>query len=71
MLGLTSFKSIEEFGDLIRHPGEVFVFVIEGKVAVHTEHYEPVGFCGYLMPSVRMSLSSAFRKPVGFDKHAK
>ena len=33
--------SLEEFGELIRHPGEEFVFVVQGTVAVHTEHYAP------------------------------
>jgi transcriptional regulator with XRE-family HTH domain len=33
--------SLEEFGELIRHPGEEFVFVVQGTVAVHTEHYVP------------------------------
>ncbi len=31
-----------EFGDLIRHPGEEFTYVIEGEVAVHTDLYAPV-----------------------------
>ena len=33
---------IHAFGALIRHPGEEFVYVIEGEVELHTEHYEPV-----------------------------
>ena len=37
---LEEFKA--EFGDLIRHPGEEFAFVIEGEVAFHTELYAPV-----------------------------
>jgi transcriptional regulator with XRE-family HTH domain len=39
-------RSIEEFkaefGDLIRHPGEEFAYVIEGEVAFHSELYAPV-----------------------------
>jgi transcriptional regulator with XRE-family HTH domain len=35
-------RSLEEFGELVRHPGEEFVFVIQGEVALHTEHYAPV-----------------------------
>lgn len=34
-------RSLEEFGDLVRHAGEEFAFVLEGTVAVHTEHYAP------------------------------
>lgn len=35
-------KSVEEFGDLVRHAGEEFVFVVEGSVRVYTEFYDPV-----------------------------
>lgn len=31
-----------EFGDFIRHPGEEFVYVIEGEVEFCTDLYEPV-----------------------------
>ena len=35
-------KSLGEFGDLVRHSGEEYVHVLEGKVLVHTEFYDPV-----------------------------
>ena len=35
-------RSIEEFGELIRHPGEEFIYVLEGVVEVHSEFYSPV-----------------------------
>lgn len=35
-------KSLEEFGDLVRHPGEEFVYVLKGELEVHTEFYDPV-----------------------------
>jgi transcriptional regulator with XRE-family HTH domain len=45
-------KTLEEFGELMRHPGEEFIFVITGRVAVHTELYAPVvlepGQCAYI-----------------------
>jgi transcriptional regulator with XRE-family HTH domain len=34
--------SIEEFGELSRHAGEEFTYVLEGTLEVHTELYEPV-----------------------------
>jgi len=34
--------SLEEFGDLVRHSGEEFVFVLEGQVEIHTELYAPL-----------------------------
>jgi transcriptional regulator with XRE-family HTH domain len=33
--------SMEEFGELIRHPGEEFTLVIQGAVDFHSEHYAP------------------------------
>lgn len=45
-------KTLEEFGDLVRHSGEEFYYVLEGSIQVHTEFYEPVtvtaGQCIYL-----------------------
>ena len=35
-------RSIEEFGELLRHSGEEFIYVLEGAIEVHTEFYEPV-----------------------------
>src|SRR5688572_12528300 len=35
-------KSIEEFGELVHHPGEEYIYVLEGPVEIHTEFYEPI-----------------------------
>jgi transcriptional regulator with XRE-family HTH domain len=35
-------KSIEEFGDLVRHSGEEYIHVLEGRMEVHTEFYDPI-----------------------------
>ena len=35
-------RSIEAFGDLLRHSGEELIYVLEGVIEVHTELYEPV-----------------------------
>jgi transcriptional regulator with XRE-family HTH domain len=35
-------KTVAEFGELIRHPGEEFVYVLEGAVEVHSEFYDPI-----------------------------
>lgn len=35
-------RSVEEFGELVRHPGEEYIYVLEGPVEIHTEFYEPV-----------------------------
>jgi transcriptional regulator with XRE-family HTH domain len=45
-------RTLEEFGDLVRHAGEEFIYVLTGRVEVHTEFYEPVvlepGQCMYI-----------------------
>lgn len=33
---------LEEFGELVRHAGEEYVYVVRGRVMLHTEFYEPV-----------------------------
>ena len=35
-------KSAEEFGDLVHHSGEEYIYVLEGGVKVFTEFYDPV-----------------------------
>ena len=35
-------KTIEEFGDLVHHPGEEYIHVLEGRAEVHTEFYDPI-----------------------------
>lgn len=35
-------KSLAEFGELVHHPGEEFILVLEGRVEVHTEFYDPI-----------------------------
>lgn len=35
-------KSLDEFGELIRHSGEEYTHVLEGRVVLHTEFYDPL-----------------------------
>ena len=34
--------SLEQFGTPMRHPGEKVLYVLEGEIELHTEHYAPV-----------------------------
>ncbi|WP_370631713.1 helix-turn-helix domain-containing protein [Novosphingobium sp. FKTRR1] len=34
--------SVSEFGQLVRHSGEEWAYVLEGQIVVHTEFYDPV-----------------------------
>jgi len=35
-------RSLEEFGELVRHSGEEYIYVLEGEIDVHTSVYAPV-----------------------------
>jgi transcriptional regulator with XRE-family HTH domain len=35
-------RSLEEFGELIRHEGEEFIYVLEGCIEVHLQFYTPL-----------------------------
>jgi transcriptional regulator with XRE-family HTH domain len=35
-------KSIAEFGELVHHAGEEYIYVLEGRVEIHTEFYDPI-----------------------------
>lgn len=37
-------RSFDEFASWVRHPGEEFLYVLEGSIAFYTEFYEPVMF---------------------------
>jgi len=34
--------SVEQFGELVRHQGEEVIYVLQGRIEVHTEFYDPV-----------------------------
>lgn len=35
-------RSLDEFAEMIRHPGEEYAFVVEGTVELHTDLYAPI-----------------------------
>lgn len=35
-------RTLAEFGDYMRHTGEEYIHVIEGRIVAHTEFYDPV-----------------------------
>jgi len=35
-------RNVEDLGALVRHAGEEYVYVLEGRIEVHTEFYDPV-----------------------------
>ena len=52
VVGFVRAKTLEEFGPLVKHAGEEFIYVLDGRVEVHTEFYDPVtldvGQCIYI-----------------------
>ena len=42
VIGRIRAKSLAEFGELIQHSGEEYIYVLEGAIAVHTSFYDPV-----------------------------
>jgi transcriptional regulator with XRE-family HTH domain len=35
-------RSLEQFGELVRHSGEEYIYVLDGAITVHTEFYDPL-----------------------------
>ena len=35
-------RTVEQFGELVRHTGEEYIHVLKGRLVVHTEFYDPV-----------------------------
>jgi hypothetical protein len=35
-------RSIEEFGEMLSHSGEEFIFVVRGAIYAYTQYYEPL-----------------------------
>ncbi|HEY6925623.1 MAG TPA: XRE family transcriptional regulator [Steroidobacteraceae bacterium] len=42
VIGRIRAKSLAEFGELVQHSGEEYIYVLEGAIAVHTAFYDPV-----------------------------
>jgi transcriptional regulator with XRE-family HTH domain len=42
MIGTVLQKDIEAFGELVRHPGQEFMYVLEGEIELHSDVYAPL-----------------------------
>jgi transcriptional regulator with XRE-family HTH domain len=42
VLGYAHARTLAEFGPLVQHAGEEFIYVLKGSLEVHTEFYDPV-----------------------------
>ncbi|MGI4792686.1 MAG: helix-turn-helix domain-containing protein [Janthinobacterium lividum] len=41
MVSRVKARTLSEFGDMVRHDGQEFLYVLEGEIVVHTEFYGP------------------------------
>ena len=61
-------KTEQEFGDLVHHAGEEFVFVISGKIVVTTEFYDPVTLDAGQSIYIDSSMGHAYLAADGCDE---
>ncbi len=61
-------RTLAEFGDLVRHSGEEFVYVIEGAVQLHSEFYEPVLLQKGEGVYIDSTMGHAYLVPPGYDE---
>jgi len=61
-------KSIEEFGELVHHPGEEYIYVLQGPVEIHTEFYEPVVLGTGESIYIDSTMGHAYVAPKGHDE---
>ena len=60
--------SAREFGELVRHQGEEFIYVLEGEIEIHTEFYDPVALKTGQGIYLDSSMGHAYVVADGFDE---
>lgn len=60
--------SAREFGELVRHHGEEFIYVLEGEIEIHTEFYDPVTLKTGQGIYLDSSMGHAYVVADGFDE---
>ncbi len=61
-------KSLEEFGDLVRHSGEEFIYVLEGAMKVVTEFYDEAVISAGQSIYIDSTMGHAYLAAEGFDE---
>ena len=61
-------NSIKEFGDLARHAGEEYVYVLKGKIVVETEFYDSVTLSEGQSIYIDSSMGHAYLTAEGCDE---
>src|SRR3546814_7665492 len=60
--------SASEFGELVHHQGEEFIYVLEGRIEVHSEFYDPVTLDVGQGIYIDSSMGHAYVVADGFDE---
>lgn len=61
-------RSVEEFGELVHHPGEEYIYVLQGPVEIHTEFYEPILLQTGESVYIDSTMGHAYVLPKGHDE---
>ena len=61
-------KSLEEFGELVRHSGEEFIYVLEGSMKVVTEFYDEAVIKAGQSIYIDSTMGHAYLVADGFDE---
>ena len=61
-------RSVEEFGELVHHPGEEYIYVLQGPVEIHTEFYEPIMLQTGESIYIDSTMGHAYVAPKGHDE---
>lgn len=61
-------RSLQQFGELVRHAGEEYVYVLEGRITAHTEYYEPVDLDIGESIYIDSNMGHAFTVADGFEQ---
>ena len=61
-------KTLEQFGELVRHPGEELIFVATGSIVVHSEFYDPVTLIEGQTMYIDSSMGHAYLVADGCDE---
>jgi len=61
-------RSVEEFGELVHHPGEEYIYVLQGPVEIHTEFYEPILLQTGESIYIDSTMGHAYVAPKGHDE---
>lgn len=60
-------RTLDEFGELVRHSGEEYTYVVEGSIVVHTEFYNPVTLQTHESIYIDSQMGHAYVRAEGCD----